>query len=393
MVLQFMSSVDARVAMAAFTCCGLMATGFASPSTVSVFNLDSTHYTREFGDDKMNEKGLRAYIHRVLREGAFTHFFICPGSQTTLCDSKIVSPMWWSKDVAGGKMTESARCYYMMHTNGIDVINVEIDAVRKHGVSPWLSIRMNDNHHSNDPSPWLHSRFWIEHPEYRKQGGLDYSIQAVQDYNLAFIAEMLERYDVDGIECDWMRWPIPHPAKVLTNFMRRVRTVVDSASKERGHPVFLGVRVASRPGRAVANGTDAVEWACEGLVDWIVPANFFASVDFELPVAEWKKRCEKAGGSPLIVPCADSGVVVRNPTTGQLAPRRMLSLAEYCGWARRMWEGGADGVYFFNLFTFFEKAYPVTETEPWDFIIIHGLTPEALKGRRCSIPENWWYEP
>lgn len=382
-----------RVAMAAFACCGLVATGLASPRPVSVFNLDSTHYTREFGDEKMNEKGLRAYIHRVLREGAFTHFFICPGSQTTLCDSKIVSPMWWSKDVAGGKMTESARCYYMMHTNGIDVINVEIDAVRKHGVSPWLSIRMNDNHHSNDPSPWLHSRFWIEHPEYRKQGGLDYSIQAVQDYNLAFIAEMLERYDVDGIECDWMRWPIPHPAKVLTDFMRRVRAVVDSAAKRRGHPVLLAVRIASRPDRAVANGTDGVLWAKEGLADWIVPANFFSSVDFDLPVGEWKHRLAAAGATALVIPSVDSGVVVRNPETGTLSPRRMMTLPEYCGWAKLMYDRGADGLYFFNLFTFFEKAYRVTDTAPWDFIVGRGLTSESIKGQRCVIPENWWYEP
>mgnify|MGYP001104868071 CR=1 FL=1 len=63
---------------------------------LSIFNLDSTHYTNsEFGDDKMNAEGLREYVHRILGNGAFTHFFICPGAQTTLCDTKTMSPTWW----------------------------------------------------------------------------------------------------------------------------------------------------------------------------------------------------------------------------------------------------------------------------------------------------------
>ncbi len=54
---------------------------------------------------------------------------------------------------------------------------------------------------------------------------------------------------------------------------------------------------------------------------------------------------------------------------------------------------GAPGVYYFNLFTYFEKAYHVTDTTPWDFIVTHGLTPETIKPQPKSIPENWWYEP
>ena len=64
------------------------ASGCRTNAPVNVFNLDATHYTYEYGDDKMNAEGLREYVHRVLGKGAFTHFFICPGMQTTLCDTK-----------------------------------------------------------------------------------------------------------------------------------------------------------------------------------------------------------------------------------------------------------------------------------------------------------------
>ena len=54
---------------------------------------------------------------------------------------------------------------------------------------------------------------------------------------------------------------------------------------------------------------------------------------------------------------------------------------------------GASGVYFFNLFTYFEKGYPIKNTAPWDFIVSHGLTPQSIKGQPSAIPESWWYEP
>ena len=71
----------------------------------------------------------------------------------------------------------------------------------------------------------------------------------------------------------------------------------------------------------------------------------------------------------------------------------MLTLAEYCGWAERMYARGASGVYFFNLFTYFEKGYPIKNTAPWDFIVSHGRTPQSIKGQPSAIPESWWYEP
>ncbi len=360
---------------------------------ISVFNLDSTHYTYEYGDDKMNAEGLREYMHRVLGKGAFTHFFICPGAQTIMFATKTMSPTWWRMGEPGVKTNDHMRRNYMMHTNGTDIVGVEIDAIRAHGVSPWISMRMNDNHNANEPKAWLHSKFWVDHPEYRKQGGFDYSIPAVQEYHLAFIQEMLERYDVDGFECDWMRWPIPQDKAALTSVMRRVRAAVDAAAKRRGHPILLGVRVSTRPGAALAKGMDVSAWARERLVDWIVPANFFGSVDFDLPVDEWLKLVADAGSSAIVVPCLDTGVMTRDPKTGRRSPRRMLTLPEYCGWAKRMYERGAAGVYYFNLFTYFEASYHVTDTSPWDFIVSRGLTPETIKDQPASIPENWWYEP
>ena len=59
-----------------------------------------------------------------------------------------------------------------------------------------------------------HSRFWKAHPEYWRVPGsvhayadraLDYAIPAVRENHLRLIAELLDRYDIDGLELDWMR--------------------------------------------------------------------------------------------------------------------------------------------------------------------------------------------
>ena len=352
---------------------------------INVFNLDSTHYTgSEFGDDKMNAEGLREYVHRILGHGAFTHFFICPGAQVTLCDTKTMSPSWWRTGEPGVPLNDHMRRNYMMFTNGVDTIQVEIDpgGDRRHPRARRLALALHA--HERQPqrertqgvAPFEVLGGWVEHPEYRKQGGFNYSIPAVQDYHFAFIEEMLARYDVDGFECDWMRWPIPQDPAVLTAFMRRTRAAVDAAAKRRGHPILLGVRVSSRPAAALAKGMDVAAWAREKLV-----------------LGAWQKIVADAGSSALVVPCLDTGVITQDPVTKRRSPRRMLTLAEYCGWAGRMYERGAPGVYFFNLFTYFEAAYHVTDTTPWDFIVTHGLTPESIKGRPASIPANWWYEP
>ena len=87
-----------------------------------------------------------------------------------------------------------------------------------------------------------------------------------------------------------------------------------------------------------------------------------------------------------VIPGTDSGVM----TKASDGKRRMMTAAEYRGWADRMFKGGAKGVYLFNLFTFNEtKSYRIVSREPWDFILKEGLTPESIKHKTTSIPPDW----
>ena len=361
---------------------------FDAGAGITVFNQDSTNFVLTHGDEKMNAEGVKEYLDSVIGGGKITHFFISPNAQVALFDTKTLSPSWWRMDDTTVTWDDVPRRDYMLFTNGVDVIQVYIDGCRARGVSPWISMRMNDDHFAKNPKWWGHSRFWVDHPELRLKGRscFDYRHKAVRDYHLAFVEEVLDRYDVDGFECDWMRFPSRQSKEALTEFMREVRNAAKAAAKRRGHAVLVSVRVDSRPERMAGWGTDVLTWAKEGLTDWIVPCNFFRSADMELPIAEWQRLVVAANPSVEVIPGTDSGVM----TKASDGKRRMMTAAEYRGWADRMFKGGAKGVYLFNLFTFNEtKSYRIVSREPWDFILKEGLTPESIKHKTTSIPADW----
>ena len=103
----------------------------------------------------------------------------------------------------------------ILHERGLDPYAVWIARAREKGISPWLSMRMNDVHNAPNRKDYQHSTFWVEHPEYHRgppdskhwqDRALDYGIPEVREHAMSFIRELLERYDPDGIELDWMRF-------------------------------------------------------------------------------------------------------------------------------------------------------------------------------------------
>ena len=171
---------------------------------------------------------------------------------------------------------------------GLDRYALWIDEARRSGIRPWLSFRMNDCHCTYEPTSFLHPDFYHRHPEYRRvrhrapigyfDNCLDYSVAVVRERELAFIREMLVRYDADGVEIDWQREaycfaPGQESAATMTEFMRSVRGIAEEAAKRRGHAVRVMARVPADPETALRFGFDAVAWADGKLVDVLVPTS------------------------------------------------------------------------------------------------------------------------
>jgi hypothetical protein len=214
---------------------------------------------------------------------------------------------------------------------------------------------MNDVHENNNLDHPFHSPLWRK-PELFRQGhpgyyarALDYAHPEVRDHYRALVVETLARYDVDGLELDFMREPYlfskgkeQEGRTLLTTWLREIRKLAAGTAQRRGHGVKLGVRVPSCPQTALGLGLDAPAWARAGLVDLVVAAPRWATLEFNMPLGKWREllgdRVTLAGGLEVNYrPSAD-------------VPPRGVTPEGAAGAAIAVLSGGADVVYLFNYF-------------------------------------------
>ncbi len=108
---------------------------------------------------------------------------LCPNCMRTSYASQVWDPIWRGYQPGGPddqpllaslKPQDRVGARKWIHTawqlahDGIDVYERWIARCRRHGISPWLSMRMNDVHNVDDERCYIHSEFWREHPEYRR---------------------------------------------------------------------------------------------------------------------------------------------------------------------------------------------------------------------------------
>ena len=180
-----------------------------------------------------------------------------------------------------------------------DPVALSLAAAREIGIAFFLSYRMNEAHYLNYPDCPTHSRFWREHPEFRiRPGGcepLNYLVPEVHDRYLALLFELIERYDIDGFELDFMRWPRFFPADkivegrgVMTGFVRRIRRKLDEVGRSRGKQLLLCVRIPRTLVDGERIGLDPAAWDRERLIDMANLSSFFLNTP-EVDIAGMKK--------------------------------------------------------------------------------------------------------
>lgn len=244
---------------------------------------------------------------------------------------------------------------YEVYRQGVDYPARVIQRCRARKIEPWISLRMNDVHENDNLDHPFHSALW-RRPELFRQGhpgyyarALDYAHAVVREHYQALVGETLDRYDIDGLELDFLREPYlfskgkeQEGRQVLTDWMREIRGMVDNAAKRLGHPVKLGVRVPSNPDTALGLGLDAPAWVREGLVDLVVAAPRWATIEFDMPIGKWR---ELLGGQVTLAGGLD---VAYRPYRG--AVPRGVTREMATGAAVAVLSGGADAVYLFNYF-------------------------------------------
>jgi len=335
-------------------------------------NEDANHFAHSRSAEEMTPEGVDALVDGYVVGNQVSDLVFNPNAMRSSVSSRIKQAFWEGFDPDAGndqpffagvaENRDMIRGWVsnlkLLHDRGIDPYERWLRRSREHGVRGWISIRMNDLHQVDEPGHCMHDRFWQEHPEYwrtpertyewQADRALDYEHPEVRAHFLAYIEECVERYDMDGLEIDWMRQPwCLRPGReeagaiLITEFMQQVNALLQRQAAQRGHDIKLCVRVPSHPEASRRLGFDTVGWARAGLVDVIVPTPAFGNTDFDMPIELWQQLL--AGTATTLAPGLEISV-----SPFPFHPLRYITLEQVRGAATTLLARGADAIYLFN---------------------------------------------
>ncbi len=329
----------------------------------------------------VTEADLKRLIEEIAYEGSHVDtLLLCINAQVMYYPSKVGTlrgALSTSAERSQWPARERQRFETMQRffAAGVDPYAVVLGEMRRRGREAILSFRMNDDH-GND---FLRTQFRVDHPDCQlSKGALDFGQEAVREYVFRLIEEAVQRYDCDGVELDFNRFPrffqdgtTDERVAQMNSLVERIRQMVDEQGQRRGRRLVLAVRVPSNFGRALPTpqttrelGCDVVGWAQRGLVDFVTVSEFLHE-KYNLSLAEWKQAIPQ-------VPVYGGIECTEGPAAAQYLPAAKYRLA-----ALRLWDQGADGIYLFNFFTTREH-----DAEAWEppFEVLAQLgSLEALK--------------
>ena len=92
-----------------------------------------------------------------------------------------------------------------VHREGVDYPARVVKRCRQRGISPWITLRMNDCHYNDIPTHPFHGEFWKKNPQLARKNCagyyatcLDYAQPQVRDFYMALIDETSVTCDPRG---------------------------------------------------------------------------------------------------------------------------------------------------------------------------------------------------
>lgn len=255
-------------------------------------------------------------------------------------------------------------------SSGTDILHTVADQVRKRDKRILASIRMSDVHHASGIYDFLTPKFMRDHPDWRikREDGtpdvaMDYAHQGVRDHRMAIFTELVENYDIDGLELDFMRscrYFAEHEAEshcdTMTAFVGDIRAMLDRVAEQKGRDRFLlGVRTPPSLAECGPLGLAPKTWIDAGWIDYVAPSDFMW-LDYGTRVEEYAELCEGSdcGVYPCVNPFAAEWVDHRainayTPNPVNFNRRVFFSNEHIRGLMRNYRAWGANGIYSFNF--------------------------------------------
>ena len=342
----------------------------------------------------MTREGLRDHLDMLCR-GGVSDILLNVNAQKAMYPSDVRERYWDNVEqspdgswrIHGMELDEEPtrinECR-LLHENVPDAEQHYIDCGRRLGRNIHLSMRMNDLHVVGSRNSESLSAFWLEHPEYQRapfydpqhwySKALDYAIPAVREHAMQLAREILERFDCDGIELDWMRHPFNfRPGMemegrgILTEFMRELRECANTAAARNGRPCEVSVRVPTRPEDARRTGYDVVRWSREQLIDRVIPTNIHPTTDSDMPFELWRMLLAPETLIAAGFECSAESIV-NGGGEGRLVVQKEIFLGHVASCLYR----GADEIYLYNYF-----SPALFGEEDWLHMMTNGCSQDA----------------
>lgn len=222
-----------------------------------------------------------AFLAHVLAPWLKTHIdalFYSPGTGylwTTRMESGERFGQYMKGTDAGAILAQCER-FWSEDTDDLELLT---QAAHQEGLDVFASIPMNDGRFMAEGNEIQWSRLNRDHPEWTlgdPRTPMDYARPEVRSRRLSHVREIADKWDVDGVELDFYRFPsffsapASGKAHLMTELLEEAWEVVNEAGTRRGRPVRLAVRTPENQKMSLAIGLDVLEWIRRDLLDILV---------------------------------------------------------------------------------------------------------------------------
>ncbi len=354
---------------------------------IAADGLENAILTNTVSDEAFYEEKIKSYISGYLLGTEVGRMMFNVTYRRSVVDSDTIDSMLYNvaRDENGfllkdenGNVTKTIapettytmlKKYRTMIERGIDIIGMAVEETQKYGAEAWFSIRMNDHHNLEDPG--FNSSFSYDAPTLsginNKRTYMDFTKPAVQAYYKEYIREMCEKYDIDGIELDFLRsCPVmgsvtDKQMESLNAFISDIRKITNEVGEAKGKKIGLAVRIYSEEQQNLNYGIDAAQWVAEGSVDQITVEGWYIPTYYNIPVEEWRQSIDErnVNGNNYTLLCGTDWAV-RCDSTAYSGYIMWITLEQFKGFVSSAYDKGADGIYIFNHFNLTNDAGATT---------------------------------
>jgi hypothetical protein len=315
-------------------------------------------------------------------------------------------------------MEPSADAFAGYMAAGGDMVEVFTRRCRQQGVVPFVSFRLNDSHghefvgyeRKDIPSvAWTcFSPVHVNHPDWRLGADLNdwnnrvlnWAIPEVVAHKLAFIEEIIEQYDLDGFELDFMRHckffrddgPVPaERLRIMLGFVGQVRAALDRRETQDGRHRHLCVRIPAFEATHAELGIDVAAFAKTGVEMFNLSYYYFTGQQGDF--AAIRRQAPEAAFYIEMCHCTSVQSIPNVPAGFDNFRFRRTTPNQYYTTAHLAYARGLQGVSTFNFVYY--REHGIGERGPFHeppFEIHRGCADPAFVARQPQhylIGETW----